>query len=867
MQSQEKRQEYIRFTTGYLGSAKFFPSDFSKDLYQRLENAFAKKASVFAKHEIVNRALFDEIIRTEAPIFLLPSVVAFISWVREKIPTYNLASFEFWLNHYSEVSAEDKVKVRAKIVGKYVPRGEYQRFFPIGSESRYPGSHFSFSHYSPDLDTTVASFSSFLAAFAAEVGTAMHYWVVPGGPPVSGEIDFVFRQALGGDVFHALARTDRQAIVSSMDLLAQKNIVKKKLTDLSYEVENPRGKRAVILVDDHGRYIGDWRVSDVEAFRGLLTQYLGMISEHHNYFQAGIIALFAKKPLKKSTFEGFIEKSLKRPLHESVVAREFGAPQRGRLDRFMKSVLGIAKGYGASYEDFLKSDKGFESFLHAIRALSGKVLFPSNGELVEARGVIFDELEKVLRLHQEATDKYIRYLDSLEVGLKVKLDVFGLDPNYITHLSDVDEISSQMGDYHHMTVTYEEEGQLYPLGVVSAAALRDWPLATASWLDFSNPGETELRSEVQLISVIDHHKMEVKTKKPITVIARDAQSSNSIIAVLTMEINDTYSSGGMTLDEIEKGIKDASKNLEDPSKIRILQRLLAKKKAYLTKGIYFISYEREVLEYMQYLYAILDDTDILTKVTEYDVRAVCGLVNRLKSLMLRKETEVVHFDDLDLQDPKFPQHAAKKLLQTNDLYSIYSTVCKARENAFDQMVLDTVKNKETPFLQDTKVLGGGHVVVSQVKHFVKNHTVLRKKLSGLRKIWIESCQKKAEENPHLSLFIFMLTTISSAEELFADSPDESAYKDELWFWFPEDSKKGAYLLKEFMEEFHKSPVMHSQSLEVEFLGESDVHEKAFAEALQRPYKQTHVRFEFPMAVLKTDQKTINSRKSHIAAYL
>lgn len=870
MQSREKGQEYVRFTSGYLGSLQFSPGDFSSRLYAELQPSLGGKLSAFAQHEIVNRALFEEIKRVETPVFLLPKIVSFITRIEKHLPTYNLASFEFWLTHYSGISSEERLKIRAKIVGKYVPRGDYQRFFPIGGGARYNGPHYSFAHYSPDLDTTVASFSSFLAAFAAEVGDSRHHWVVPGGAPSSVEIEIVFRHALGQNVFTALASTHKKAVISSMDLLTQKNMIRKRLSELSYEIDGPRIKKAVVLVDDEGCYLGDWRISDIEAVRGVLTRYLGMISEHRNYFQAGIIALFAKKSLKRVALESFIEKSLNRPLHECVVAREFTSEQRGLLDRFMKRVLFISKGYGCSYGECLKSGKekfGFDQFIKAIAGLSGKDLFPSGEDVIEDRGVIFNALEEVLRFDQRASDKYMHHLDSLEVALKIKSDVFGLEPNYISHLSDVDEILSQIGDYHHMTVNYEEGGKLFPLGVIRSEDLRAGSFATASWNDFSNPGETDSRSEIQLISFIDHHKMEVKTKKPVTGIVRDAQSSNSIIANLTMEINDIYSSGGMTIEEIDSAIKEQSKNLEEPSQMRILERLLQKKRAMITSGDYFVSYEREILEYTQYLYAILDDTDILTKVTEYDVRVVCQLLNRLKSMMLREEVEIVNFDDLNPENPNFVQNAAKKLLQTNDLYSIYSGVCKAKEEAFDQVVINTVKGFETPFFQDTKVLGGGHVVVSQIKHFVKNNGLLKKKVSDLREIWIAYCKKMAEENPELSLFIFMMTTIASAEELFADAPDVPNYKDELWFWFPEGQKKGAYLLKEFIEEFHKSPVMHDQALEVEFLGKSGEHERAFAEAIQRPYQHSHSRFDSAMSVLKVDQKSINSRKAHIAVHL
>jgi len=276
--------------------------------------------------------------------------------------------------------------------------------------------------------------------------------------------------------------------------------------------------------------------------------------------------------------------------------------------------------------------------------------------------------------------------------------------------------------------------------------------------------------------------------------------------------------------------------------------------------------EREILEYYQFLYAILDDTDILTKVTEYDVYTVAALLNRMKSIQMGKEVEIVHFDDLSKEEDSFSSKAAKRLLRTNDLFTIYSEMYKAKEEALNQVILDTVKGIDTPFFQDTKRLGGGYASVGQLKYFTKNTPLLQKKMGELRQIWVERCQKIYEDKPEVNLHIFMLSTIASAEELFADAPSTSLHRDQVWFWIPEGDKKAVHLLKEFLEHFIKSPKILSQELEVEFSGKSAIYEKVFGE-LSREFVKKHVKGDLSLVSLLVDQKSVTSRKSQVAAFL
>ena len=141
--------------------------------------------NIHEKNNIVNLKLFEKIKEAEAPVFLMGAVVEYIATInKEKIlENYTFLSFELWLNQFSELSTEENYKIRGKIAGKWIPRDNYQSYFPIGMGKSYSGTHFVTAHSSPDLDTTVASFWGWVDAFAARVGNGLHLWNVPGGPP------------------------------------------------------------------------------------------------------------------------------------------------------------------------------------------------------------------------------------------------------------------------------------------------------------------------------------------------------------------------------------------------------------------------------------------------------------------------------------------------------------------------------------------------------------------------------------------------------------------------------------------------------------------------------------------------------------
>ena len=57
----------------------------------------------------------------------------------------------------------------------------------------------------------------------------------------------------------------------------------------------------------------------------------------------------------------------------------------------------------------------------------------------------------------------------------------------------------------------------------------------------------------------------------------------------------------------------------------------------------------------------------------------------MKSLAYRKEVEIIFFDDL-AKDEKFVQEAAKRILQNDDMYSLYRKIYLSKENAIEENI-------------------------------------------------------------------------------------------------------------------------------------------------------------------------------------
>ena len=869
-----KQSTYVKFLGTWLGEHEFNEQLFSKKAYEEISSLEFLKLSAFQKHRKIAAILVREIDEYESPCFLLPHILSFIREVRKNAyPTFTFDSFEFQLIHFEGLSEKRLYEICGKIMGRYIPRSEYQSFFPIGANKKYKGPNISVSHLSADVDTCVASHICFMDAFAARVGTSCHYWRVPGGAPKeNADIDFIFHRPYGEDIFSILSKTENEIEVSCLDLVTQTNVIFKKRTDLSYGGDHERSQKAILVVNEEGQYLADWRYMDVDSVRSICSWLMSMLRDYETEFHIGLIELFSKKKLTRDLLRKFIQKMFNRRLNDCKIAKEFTDLQRINLHRFFLLVLDISNGYSSTILEFFDSRKGtteFSILKQKILDLSEGPLFDEKDNVVEDRSQIFQALEKIFSYQTMIFQKFFNYLDTLDVALQVKKDVLGFLPSPISHMSNVEAVIEEFKNYGHLTVTYEENDKHYILGVIHVDTLKERFLGTVNIRDFSNPHEMIKPKYLEIISVIDHHKSELITEKPSLIRIQDAQSTNVVSAEISMKINDRYSTLGMSIESIEGQITEVSKNLDLASNRRILERLLKRKSAFLSKRAFFVSPEREFLELFQCLVAILDDTDFLTKVTAYDVDATRDILNRLVSLKSKQELEVVNFDDLFPDAEDYVTLAARKLLQSQHLYSVYSKSGRAKEQKVDELIKKATRDEASVavLFQDCKVLSK-YAQITQFKHFMSNFPLVEKKKADLQTIWHHRATVSHKEHQSVNLYIFMLTSIASAEELYSDFPDRTDYKDELWIWIPEKDKKAEFHLHQFLSQFHASPKMKNQKLEIVLHGKHpERYEEILSNSFKRSFSVTKHRSGPPILILKVDPKSLNSRKAEIAPYL
>jgi hypothetical protein len=783
------------------------------------------------KSDQVNRALLELIQKEAEPCFLLPAVLDFVKRVDEAkiLHHYKFTSFEIWLNQHSGLSFEENYAIRAKIAGKRVERSDYQALFPIGMGKIYEGTHFVTAHKSPDLDTTIASFWGWLDAFAARVGSGLHVWNLPDGPPLSQiEIEWMFRDLFGEAIFTHLPKTRTVLNLTANDLMTQKGLQKKTAADSIAEIDHERGSNAVVVVDDQGYYLGDWRSSDVEGVRQVIISVSACLRWFENSLHLHLISIFAQENLILEDIEAVLRRLLSIKLLDCEPALEFSSKHKNQVDLFTKQVLGMDLGLGSNFEMLASTLSrlvgipfgGVEGLIDKMKKAD---LFDDKGHLIDDRPRIFSFLEGSIRSLHKAIVQIRARMEQLDIALKTKYEVFGRHPNTVTTRSDVEEIKNKMAEYSYLTVVYPDQDRLYPVGVIQSSDLRKSMLGTVSLRDFCNRDEMGIPAYLDVISVIDHHKTTLNTFAPPMAILSDVQSSNTLVAQRAFEINDANQ-----------------------------------------KGSSYVDSQREYIEYLHFLYGIIDDTDLLSKVSALDVQCVASLLNRLKTLAVGKKSTVVKIDDLP-RDRNFPKKAAERILRNEDMYSLYRKVYQYREEEVEKNITLCVKGEASNLFADTKEQNGC-CRVGQTKLFAANIAHYEKHVSQIQRVWLLKAMKTQKEKPEVDLHIHMISTIVSAEEVYQGTVGKYKHEDELWIWIP-NQELAVEHLKRFLSSFQSSPGLQNNPIKAEFLGSN-------AEELSMIFKESfldvplsRLKEDLPIAVLKYRAGSLNSRKSMVSPFL
>ncbi|MCH9632756.1 MAG: hypothetical protein S4CHLAM6_10970 [Chlamydiae bacterium] len=851
-----------------------------KSLSQTL-NAFKKPA--FKKlieseqYTCISEKIFQEIGKHKAPCFLLPAIVDFIDQTNNiiKPQEYTFSYFEFWLNQHSGLSVEENYLIRSKIVGKHVPRNDYQSLFPIGMNKCYAGSHYVTAHGSPDLDTTIASFWGWVDAFGARVCSGLHIWNVPPGGILASKDAAPLTDVFSSNIFQYLCLNRSSLSPIGIDFASQKDLIKKDLSESSISPDDhERHKYAVMVVDSKGFYIGDIRSEDYESIRQIIRLVTNNLKWFENSIQNKLIDLFSQKNVTQTQVISAIKGIFNQKLIQCLNKKQLTQKLHDQVDAYLKKILKLNEGFEASFKELgsvlkkLKISKLGELDKHLQLSFKKNKVFDAKGTFKDNRAAIFKSFNEISKKVDDAIEELCNFMESLDVAIKIKRQVFGFSARYVTPITTIDEIQDKMSVLNHLSVVYpNKDGSFWPLGVIKSEDIKQGKLGTVTLRDFCNRSEVKIDSNLEIISVIDHHKTELKTKTAPLAITGDVQSCNVLVAEQAFKINDSYSHGGVEKATLNKQLKaNAGKTLTDSiirTKNRVLKRLLAQNQS----SQYFIDPQREFFEYLSFLHAIIDDTDLLSKATQRDVYCIAELLNRMKSIADQKETEIINFDHLK-DDADFVSGAVKEIVSNREMYLIYKSIFNKRETAVEEAIVDTAQGKSTEFFSDTKEQNSC-CRVGQSKVFKRNIPTLEKNFEKLITQWAEKANEIYSNHELLDLHVQMISTIPSADDVYKGKEKSYSNKDYIWIWIP-NTPQAVNHLTSFLNAFKSSAKVQTNKMEYQILG-SDAcdYQSIFTHHfIATPAKQKlKIKKKMPVVILSFDAGTLNSRKAQITPYL
>ncbi len=210
----------------------------------------------------------------------------------------------------------------------------------------YPGSHFVTAHGSPDLDTTVASFWGWVDAFSARVSEGSTCGMFPAArlSPRSRSA-FSSIRFLEMGCFDHLAKTRTTLALSGIDLMTQKGLVRKQTDGIDpSKIDRERSQNAVVLVDEEGYYLGDWRSFDVEGVRQVIMLLNNCLRWFENHLHVKLISLFAKEELSLKDMPSFLKAVFSTKLGDCAPAKEFSEKQRKHVEDYLSRCWVLGRG-------------------------------------------------------------------------------------------------------------------------------------------------------------------------------------------------------------------------------------------------------------------------------------------------------------------------------------------------------------------------------------------------------------------------------------------------------------------------------------------------------------------------------------------
>jgi hypothetical protein len=850
---------------------------FSTRIDQKIQESSFRNLSQIEKFEQISQEIYLFLKNLPTPCFALPALLAIIKIINDQQAlenSFSFSHFEMWLNR-TKITRHEQLEIRSKISGRKIRPEEYLRFFPLSTDKKPWGSHLVTAHNSPDLDTAVASFWGWLDAFAAQVGTGRHLWNLPGGD-LSDQDASLFLEQLGSNIFTCIAKSNHSLSLRACDLLDPKGPLSYQAQQDIDQIEVEQLNQGAIFVDEWGYYQGDWRQTDTEQVKQVIGLFNNCLVWFESQLYARVLTIFALPKLNRHDLKSLSTAQLSLTIEEMLPLKDYTILQRKNLDSFLQKILGIEKGIQASMNEIAKGLADLDlSQLHLFSQSFSLLecspsLFDPLGEFIEERPTFMKSLDQCFQSLTQSITELRDYTHSLVIAMRIKNEVLNLKDECVFSKAEVEEIKQLMTHFSHLTVVYpEKNGRLIPLGVIQARSLQRQHLGTVSLRDFSNKEEVFIAAYLEVISIIDHHKTDIKCSSPSVIIVSDAQSCNTLVAEQQLEINDRYSLANQTLSQLHERVRALISQISLSKKdYRLLQRVLTRLagSSYRQNGFY-VDGERERMEYEFYLHAILDDTDLLAKASLRDLYCVINLMNRLQTLETKEETEILNGENL-LPDELLVKSLKERILQHPRMHKLYSQIYFFKERSIMQQIELYVAGLANNLFCDTKIQNSC-ARVGQLKLTTPLISSFEQYENKIREAWLKETLDWHQTHSNLDLFIQMISTIAGAKEVFENKIGPYQHQDQLWLWCPNHERAIDHLIHFFRgfryaKELEKLPIhaiIYSQNNRIPL----DLLEQHFiAQTVDIVKIEEKEGF---LIVLKFAPSKLNSRKAVISPYL
>jgi hypothetical protein len=852
------------------------PSSFHS-YFQKLQTPSFTALSSQEKFNTVCQTIYHFLEELPEHSFALPSVLNFIHEINTAHlldSPLGLHNFEMWLNALCHISEDMNSHIRTKIAGRKIPRDEYQIYFPLTSGKPQWGSHIVTAHSSPDLDTAVASFWSWLDAFAARVGTGLHYWNVPGSR-LSDHDARVFHQFFGQHLFDELPKGRSMLTLQAIDLMTTHTLLKFEASTRVSTIDSHQFDKGIILVDEEGCYQGDWRRNDVEGVRQVTSLLSSVLRFFEGKLHSKLISLFAKPDLSCHQAKEALLSLFETRMDEAEAFQDYTQVQKELFKKYLQKILEIPEGYLCSFSHFASclSRFGVTSLEHffnqLIELFESSQLFNGAGHFIEDRPLLLNQLEKSFHDLETAINAIRSFNDTLGICIRIKHEVLRAAEEYVSSKADVEEVKRRMNSFSALSVVYQEKtGKLIPIGVIYADTLKRKSLGTVSLRDFSNRDEVKIADYLEIISVVDHHKTDIRSLTAPVAVISNTQSCNTLLAEMQLSINERYSLCGQSLSSIQEHIRSLSnkKELSQAEKKQLLRLMQRENIFEQNKNEFFVHPERERLEYLCYLYAIFDDTDLLAKAGARDLRIVVQLLNRLKTLEKGLDDICLSLEDLEHQSNFIPM-ARERILKYEAMYELYSQFYGFKESSIKEQILLCQQRKPNTLFSDTKTQNGC-ARVGQIKLTSPLVAFFHDKTEAILQSWLHDSRETYHVSHEIDLHLQMISTIAGAQDVYSGQTSNFSHQDMLWIWSSMTPRACEHLIH-FLRGFRYAKEVEKLTFDIEVFGKETgiVHDLLKQNFTFENLVETSSELEGALMVFKFQAGMLNSRKAAISPFL